>query len=438
MKITAQPRPIGRALARIATGAVAIGLAATTITACSGGESEGALTAWSTTADQPIIEPSIKAWNEANPDQKITDAYFGTNDLKDKIRTAVSSPQAPTLIYNWGGGSLKSYVDAGLVRDLTDDFADKTEFMDKIVPSIADTGKVDDATYAIPTSATAPVVLYMNTEVLEEAGITEAPATWDDLLDDVKILRDAGLAPISLGGGSKWPYLMWIEYLVDRIGGPEVFQAILDDKPDAWSDPAVIQAATMIQELVDAGGFADGYASVSADSNADLALMVTGRAGFLLQGTWAYSGIESIDPKFVDDGKLEIAPFPAVAGGKGDPKNIAGNPSVYWSVSAKATDEQAEAAIDYITTEVWNDDFVDTMIAEGQIPPVQGVADKLEGDFAQQAEQLISEAPSFQQSWDLALSPAASTEFWTQLDLLLNGSATPQEFADNMNKTIGK
>ena len=51
---------------------------------------------------------------------------------------------------------------------------------------------------------------------------------------------------------------------------------------------------------------------------------------------------------------------------------------------------------------------------------------------------MIEKAPSFQQSWDLALSPAASAAFWTQLDLLFNRSSTPQKFADAMNKTIGK
>ncbi|PZE72854.1 extracellular solute-binding protein [Curtobacterium sp. MCBD17_019] len=442
MKIPASSRPItrGRLIRRtaatVAAAAVAISLAA--CSAGGSGSSSSAITAWSTTADKPNIQPSIATWNKAHPDQKITDSYFGTNDFKDKIRTAINSPQAPTLVYNWGGGTLKSYVKAGLVKDLSSDLKSDASFTDKIVPSIADTGKVNGKTYAIPASSTAPVVLYMNKDVLQKAGISEAPATWDDLLKDVKKLRAAGVAPISLGGQSKWPYLMYIEYLVDRIGGPAPFQAILDNKPNAWSDPAVIQATTMIQQLIKAGGFADGFASVSADTNADLALMVTGRAGFLLQGTWAYSGISSIDPNFVKSGKLEVAPFPAVSGGKGDPKDIAGNPSVYWSVSSKASTAQTKAALQYVTKSVWNDSYVNTMIGQGQIPPVTGVSSKLKGDFAKQAEQMITDAPHFQQSWDLALSPAASTEFWTQLDLLFNQSETPKQFSDHMNTTIGK
>ncbi|WP_255505740.1 ABC transporter substrate-binding protein [Mycetocola sp. JXN-3] len=413
--------------------ALSVGLAA-----CSTGPSgSSGLSAWSTTADRPYVEPSIKDWNAAHPDDQIKDNYFGTNDFKDKIRTAVSSDQAPTLVYNWGGGTLKSYVKAGLVRDLTSDLSGKTDWTQKIVPSVAQAGVVDGKTYAVPMSATAPVVLYFNKDVLKKAGV-EAPQTWDELIASIPKFKAAGVAPISLGGGSKWPYLMWIEYLVDRIGGPEVFQNIVDNKPDAWSDPAVIKAGEMIRQLVDAGGFADGYASVSADTNADLALMVTGRAGMLLQGSWAYSGIKDIDPKFESDGKLGYAAFPAVDGGKGDPKSLAGNPSVYWSISAKATDAQAKKALDYITSDVWNDSYVKTMTDAGNIPPLTDAATKVKGDFATTLSGMVSEAPSFQQSWDLALSPAASAALWTQLDLLFGGTSTPKQFSDNMNKTLGK
>lgn len=75
--------------------------------------------------------------------------------------------------------------------------------------------------------------------MLKEAGLSDAPTTWDELLDDVAKLKDAGKTPIALAGGSKWPYLMWAAYLIDRIGGPDVMQNILDGKADAWSDPAV-------------------------------------------------------------------------------------------------------------------------------------------------------------------------------------------------------
>jgi raffinose/stachyose/melibiose transport system substrate-binding protein len=65
------------------------------------------------------------------------------------------------------------------------------------------------------------------------------------------------------------------------------------------------------------------------------------------------------------------------------------------------------------------------------------VSSQLKGDFTKSLYSMVEQAPSFQQSWDLALSPKASTQFWTELSLLFNKSITPQQFSTAMNKTIG-
>ena len=174
--------------------------------------------------------------------------------------------------------------------------------------------------------------------------------------------KEAGIAPFSLGGQSKWPDLMWLEYLVERIGGPEVFANIAANKPDAWSDPAVAQALTKIQELVDAGGFINGFSSVAADSNADQALLYTGKAAMVLQGGWIYQGMKKDAADFVKGGKLGYATFPTVSGGKGDPANVVGNPSNFWSISAKATDAQKKAALDYVKDGMFTDGDTQALI----------------------------------------------------------------------------
>ncbi|SEQ94667.1 ABC transporter substrate-binding protein [Microlunatus flavus] len=435
--------PLSRRSFLAAGGGLATLAATGALSACGSGRSAGgssagaAMTMWGITGDQPFIEPTVTEWNAAHADSAISANYFGTNDYKDKIRTGISSAQAPTLVYTWGGGTMRSYVDAGLVQDLTGPLSGKSGFLDKVLPSVLDAGKVDGKTYAVPLSASAPVLFYYNHDVLTKVGI-EQPKTWDDLMSAVPKIKSAGFAPISLGGGSKWPYLMWIEYLVDRIGGPDVFKRVLDNTEGAWSDPAVLQACQQIQDLISAGGFADGYASVSADTNADLALMATGRAAMLLQGAWAFDSIDGIAKNFVSDGKLAYGAFPAVSGGKGDPMNIAGNPSQFWAVSSKANPQQTSAAIDYFSSTLWTDPYTKRLADSGNIPPVKDASALLPKGFPQGVYEMIQKAPSFQMSWDLALSPAASAAFWTQLDLLFNKSSTPQKFADAMNKTIGK
>ncbi|MGI3786507.1 MAG: twin-arginine translocation signal domain-containing protein, partial [Janthinobacterium lividum] len=101
--------PVSRRNFLAASGGLAALAATGSLTACgsgrtSAGSSAGAaMTMWGITGDQPFIEPSVAEWNTAHPDSKITANYFGTNDYKDKIRTAISSAQAPNLVYTWGG-----------------------------------------------------------------------------------------------------------------------------------------------------------------------------------------------------------------------------------------------------------------------------------------------------------------------------------------------
>ena len=53
--------------------------------------------------------------------------------------------------------------------------------------------------------------------------------------------------------------------------------------------------------------------------------------------------MKSAQPDFVAK-RLKVGAFPAVTGGKGDPKNLAGNPANYWSLSAKASAAEQDIA----------------------------------------------------------------------------------------------
>jgi raffinose/stachyose/melibiose transport system substrate-binding protein len=435
--ITPRPR---RSVPRT-VGVIAAFSIATLLVSCagSGASSTGSkgVTLWGITSDQEeIIDPSVADWNDANADDQIQATYFEGEAYKTKIRTAIGADAGPSIIYNKGGGTLESYVDAGKVIDLTGPLGDD---LDRFLPFALDPVTIDGGVYAVPMKAVAPVVIYVNEDVMEAAGV-DAPDTWDELLDAVTQLNKAGVAPFSLAGAAKWPELMWLEYLADRIGGPEVFNAILAGEKDAWSHPAIIEANEKIQELVEAGGFADGFASVTTDSSADAALLYTGKAAMLLQGTWVNNTFREQAPDFAEDG-LGYLPFPTVEGGTGDPANIVGNPTSYFSVSADASKEEQAVAIDYLKTGLWDDAFVDRLVAANQVPPLAGIDDTIaeldDADFGGLVYEMISDAPNFQMSWDQALEPGQAQEMLTNLDRLFNLQITPDEFSDAMNATLG-
>ncbi|WP_332760511.1 extracellular solute-binding protein [Pseudarthrobacter sp.] len=394
-----------------------------------------------TGGNQANTQKSIDAWNTAHPDQSIKLDFFANDAYKTKVRTAIGAGEGPTFIYGWGGGVLKSYVDSGQIEDLTDFIAENPEVKDRYLPSIIKNGQVDGKIYALPNNNVQPVVLYFNKDLFDRIG-AQPPKTWDELMALVPKFKEAGVAPFSLGGQSKWPDLMWLEYLVDRIGGPEVFNNIAANKPDAWSDPAVLESLTKIQDLVNAGGFINGFSSIAADSNADQALLYTGKAAMVLQGGWIYQGMKKDAPDFTKGGKLGFTTFPTVEGGKGDPANIVGNPSNFWSVSSKATDSQKAAALEYIKDGMFTDADTQTLIDSGAVPVVTGIESKLEASpdkgFLNFAYGLAKDAPNFQLSWDQALSPAQGDAMLANLDQIFLNKITPEQFVATMNATIGK
>ncbi|AZH84742.1 extracellular solute-binding protein [Plantibacter sp. VKM Ac-2885] len=424
-------------LAAVALGVSALMLGAT---ACSsgGGAPSGSATLWGLTGtdEDTVLGPSLKEWNGANADGQIAATYFQNDAYKTKIRTAVGAGSAPTIIYSWAGGTLNSYVDAGKVADITSETADAKG---KFLESVWNQGVIDDKVYAVPMNATTPIMFYYNKDVLKAAGV-EVPTNFDEIVDAIPKLKAAGVAPFSLAGASKWPSLMWEEYLVDRVAGPEAFNKIMAGEADAWSDPGIIEANEKIQELVKAGAFVDGYASVTADSNADVALLYTGKAAMMLQGAWVMTTFKQQAAEFAEKG-LGYTTFPAVTGGKGDPSNIVGNPSGYFSISASATKEQKASALKYLTEGVFDKGYIDRMVKAGQVPPITDIDAEIAdagGDFGTTVYDLTKNAKNFQMSWDQALPPAQATALLTNLDQLFNLQITPQEFSDNMNKTIGQ
>lgn len=235
-------------------------------TACGSSEEPSAggdVSVWVTSGTDGVLKSSQERWN-AESDSKIDIQFFETDPYKSKLRTAISAGEGPTVFHNWGGGGLKQYVDAGEVESLQAAFDADPEAKDRIFPSVLEGATIDGEIYGTPYNGVQPVVIYYNKSVFEQAGIA-VPTTWDELLDAVSVFNEQGIAPFSIGGASRWPYRMWLAYLTDRIGGPEVFQRIEAGEAGAWEDPAVVQAATMIQDLVDAGGFVDGFASVDAN-----------------------------------------------------------------------------------------------------------------------------------------------------------------------------
>jgi raffinose/stachyose/melibiose transport system substrate-binding protein len=407
------------------------------------GGGNAAATYWFLTGPpgQQIRQHSVDRFNKANPSTPIKPTTFQNDAYKTKIKTAIGAGQAPTIIWGWGGGGLRSYVQANQVEDLTSWFDQNKAVKDRLFPSSFGAATINGKIYAMPAETVQPIVLFWNKTLFEKVGV-EPPQSWGDIMNLVPKFNAAKIAPISLGGQSRWTNMMWLEFLFDRIGGPEVFQAVFDGEKGAWSNPAAIEGLTKAQELVKANGFVKGFSSITADSNADQALLYTGKAAMMLHGTWTYGNMAEAGGDFVSGGHLGFMNFPPVEGGKGDPTNTVGNPGQYYSISSKATSAQKDVAKKFFSTQVLSNDEVKEWIDNGAVPIVKGTESQLGSakgaDFLKFVYGIASNAKVFAQSWDQALSPTAAEKLLDNIAKLFQLSITPQQFASNMNQVIGQ
>lgn len=391
--------------------------------------------------NEGIRTDTVDAFNEANPDTPIELTGFQNDAFKTKIRTAIGAGEAPTIIWTWGGGGLKDYVNNDQVEDLTDWFGENAEYKDSLFPGAFGAATVDDKIYAVPCETVSPIVMFYNMRLFEQVG-AEIPTTWDELMALVPTFNDAGVAPFSLAGQSRWTNMMWMEFLYDRIGGKEVWAAIFAGEADAWSNPAAIEANTKVQDLVKANGFITGFESIAADSNADQALLYTDKAAMMLHGAWTYGSMKADGGDFVTGGHLAYSNFPTVDGGKGDPSASVGNPASYYALNANATDEEKETAKSYFLTSLNSEAAATAWVGTGAVPVINGVDSQFAGSDDEAWLQFIydtaSQAANFEQSWDQALSPSAAETLLNNIEQLFGLTITPEEFATNMNATLGQ
>jgi raffinose/stachyose/melibiose transport system substrate-binding protein len=148
-----------------------------------------------------------------------------------------------------------------------------------------------------------------------------------------------------------------------------------------------------------------------------------------LMGTWQIGAIKGENPGFYEK-NLDFFPFPALEGGKGDPRNIVGTVGDnFYSISATCAHPGEAFAL--IQTLI-DDTSVELRARAGRVPPVKGFA--TEDPVLRKIVTLVQEAPNVQLWYDQYLPPAVAETHKDTSQALFALSATPEEAARTLER----
>ena len=316
---------------------------------------------------------------------------------------------------------MNSQIAAGLLKDITPDLdanggAWRSTFGAGPLSVYALNGK----NYGVPWDM-GMVGWWYNKDLFAKAKIANPPTTWTELLADVKTLKAAGITPISLGEGDKWPGMHIWSYLATRIGGQAAFNAAYA-RTGSFTDPAFVQAGDKLKELIALQPFQPGYLGATHDQMQ--ATFGNGKAAMELSGQWAPSveSANAADKKGVAN--LGFFNFPLVEGGVGVATDVVGGGDGF--AIGKDASPEAIDFVKYLTSA----DAQKQMAAAGMgIPVVKGGEAGLTDPNMVTVQQDFSTATAFQLYYDQYLPPAMGSVLNDSIQGLYAGTSTSQQVA---------
>lgn len=380
-----------------------------------------------------LIQQAVDRYMADNPDVEVEVVPMQNDPYKTRIRTAMGAGDAPCVFMSWGGGPLYEYVQSEQVLDLTP-YMMEDDYYTRFLPASLSNVTFDEKIWGVPVENTAVAVIFYNKQIFEDYGL-EVPATWDELLEVAQTLIDNGIAPFSLANKTKWTSSMYYMYLVDRLGGPEVFASAANRTGGSFEDPVFVQAGEMVQQLVEMGGFNEGFNGLDYDTGQGRMLMYANQAAMELMGSWEASNFLAENEEFFNDA-LGVFPFPAVEGGAGDPSNVVGTvgDNYYHIAPTCEYPDEAFEMLQYLI----DDESVALRVEAGRIPPVVGVADMIEDPMLSQIMDIVENAASVQLWYDQYLPPELGEVHKDVMQALFGLEITPEQAAAQHEEAVAE
>jgi alpha-glucoside transport system substrate-binding protein len=177
--------------------------------------------------------------------------YTPPGDLAAVLTTRVEAGTPPDMAMLPNPGQMHEFASQGVLVDLGT-FMDMDQLKQDYAQAWLDLGSHEGALHGIFFQAEPKSLLWYNPKAFEAAGY-KLPATWDELIALSDQIVADGKTPWAIGfedgSGSGWPGTDWVEDILLRTGGPEIYdQWVAHEIP--WTHPEVKKAWETFGQIV--------------------------------------------------------------------------------------------------------------------------------------------------------------------------------------------
>ncbi len=407
-----------------------------------GGEGGGDISGASITVTGPEREPAeveplvavLGAWGEENG---VEVTYTGDADWEANINTQVQGGNPPDISFFPQPGKLADFARAGNVVALDDDVAAAVE--ENSGDAWKPFGNVDGTQYGVPAKADLKSLVWYQPSAFEAAGY-EVPTTFDEFTALVdQITADGGpkalCVGIESGNATGWTYTDWVEDMVLRQHGPDVYDQWVNHEIP-FNDPQIVESMQTVLDLwSDDNVFASG-GNIAATAFQDNGQPLVDGECFMHRQASFYSAFIPEGTAFADgsEGAVDVFYFPDINGDK--PVLGAGTLAAGFN-----NDPATMALLKYISTPEY------AAARQTAQAAAKGGGGALSGFLSPAKNQDLSVYQPLEQSFldilanakivrfdasDLMPADVGSGTFWTEGVSAVTGAITAQEAADTI------
>lgn len=336
-----------KALLRTGAALVALSLAAA---GCGFGDDEGddgdsstieLLVPSYSDGTQALWEGIIADFEKDNPDINVDLEVQSWDNINDVVRNKVQSNEAPDILNidafaGFAGDDLLYKAEDVVSDDVIDDLQD----------SFVENASIDGTQYGLPLIASART-MFVNKDLLEQAGVQEIPTTWDQLLEASKKISDlgGGVSGYGMPLGSEEAQAETSIWTFGAGGSWGDSSELTIDTPESQ------EAVSFMKQMIDEGATQDDPGST--DRTPLINVFVQGKIGFIEALPPTVDQIATENP----DLNYEMVPIPTK---DGTPVTLGVADHLMAFKNDDSKQESIQTFLDYFySTDVYNN-FVTT------------------------------------------------------------------------------